>query len=249
MRSALMNLRLSQELCRSRAESLGDGALTEELCKMQRSVFSVSRLLENASVVRAASAGDLTANLAALDLSALCRAVVESVSLLRRDVGFRLYAEGELCLLGDRVLLEQLLFNLISNALIHAEGLSQITLRLTPTPTQLILSVGDDGCGIAEEAMGSVFERYRDSIELGDMSRGAGLGLSVVRAVARQHGGTLLLESRAGSGTSARVSLARRIPASSLGTADAGTSADPGALLRGLAGCLAPECFDGRFLD
>ena len=147
MRSALMNLRLSQDLCRTRAEKLGDGELGDELRTMQRSVFAISRLLENASVVRAAASGELTADLAALDLAALCRAIVESVSLLRQDIRFRLYAEGELCLLGDRVLIEQMIFNLISNCLVHAEGLTQVTLRLTPTPTQLILSVSDDGCG------------------------------------------------------------------------------------------------------
>ncbi len=248
MRSALMNLRLSQDLCRSRAEKQCDAELTDSLRAMQRSVFAISRLLENASVVRAAATGELKADLAALDLAALCRSIVESVSLLRQDVRFRLCAEGELCLLGDSVLISQMIFNLISNCLVHAEALTQVTLRITPTPTQLILSVSDDGCGIGEEAMGSVFDRYRDGFALGDMSRGAGLGLSVVRAVAREHGGTLMLESRPGSGTSARVSLARRVPSSALGSA-AETPADMSALLIGLADCLAPECFDGRYLD
>ena len=211
MRSALMNLRLSQDLCRSRAEALGDDELESELRAMQRGVFAITRLLENGSIVRTAAMGELKGDLAALDLSALCRSIIESVSLLRPDVRFLLHAEGELCLLGDRVHLEQLICNLISNCLVHAEGLSRITLRLTPTPTQLILSVSDDGCGISEEAMGNVFERYRDGFALDDMSRGAGLGLSAVRAIAREHGGALMIESRAGSGTSARVLFAARL--------------------------------------
>ena len=118
-----------------------------------------------------------------------------------------------------------------------------------PTPTQLILSVSDDGCGIAEEAMGTVFERYRDAFALDAMGRGAGLGLSAVRAIAREHGGTLMLESRAGSGTSARVSLARRISPTTLGTAGVELSSGMSRLLVGLADCLSPECFDGKYLD
>ena len=55
VRSALMNLRLSQDLCRARAEKMGDSELTEQLRSMQRGVFSIARLLENASIVRAAS--------------------------------------------------------------------------------------------------------------------------------------------------------------------------------------------------
>lgn len=249
MRSALMNLRLSQDLCRGRAEGLGDGELAGELRAMQRSVYSISRLLENAAVVRAAAAGELKAELSALDLAALCRAVVDSVSLLRPDVQLRLYAEGEPCLLGDPVLLEQLIYNLLSNCLLHAKGLTKISLRLTPTPTQLILSVGDDGCGIGEAAMAGVFERYREAFSLGSLGRGAGLGLSVVRAIARAHGGTLLLESREGSGTSARVSLSRRISAAALGSSCARTGGSMDALLAGLADALAPECFDGKYLD
>ena len=49
VRSALMNLRLSQDLCRARAEKMGDSELTEQLRSMQRGVFSIARLLENAS--------------------------------------------------------------------------------------------------------------------------------------------------------------------------------------------------------
>ena len=248
-RSALMNLRLSADLCRSQAEALGDGDLERDLRAMQRAVFSLSRLLDNTSVVRAAAAGELALNACGIDLAALCRSIVESVSLLRPDVRFRLYAEGELCILGDRVLIEQLICNLISNCLIHAEGLSQITLSLTPTATQLILSVSDDGCGIGEEEMGSVFERYREGFSLRGMVRGAGLGLSAVRAIARLHEGTLMLESRAGGGTSARVSLSRRISPSSLASPLPETPLDMGALLCGLADCLDPSCFDGNYLD
>ena len=249
MRSALMNLRLTEELCRARAEKLGDGELADDLRAMRRGVARITRLLDNISVVRGAAAGELRANAAALDLAALCRAIIEGVSPLRKDVAFRLYAEGELCLLGDRALIEQMIYNLISNCLLHAEGLSRITLSITPTPTQLILSVSDDGCGIPEEAMSGVFERYRENIELGELGGGAGLGLSVVRSVARLHEGTLMLESRAGGGTSARVSLGRRVPASNLAASEPEAPAEPGVMLTALADCLGPECFDGEYWD
>ena len=249
MRSALMNLRLSAELCRAQAETSGDAVMEEKLRAIQRSAFSLSRLLDNAAVVRGIAAGDLTAHREPMDLAGLCRRIFESVSLLRQDIRFRIYAEGELCLLGDRVLIEQLIYNLISNCLIHAEGLSQITLSITPTPTQLILSVSDDGCGIDEDALGSVFERYREDFSLNDMDRGAGLGLSVVRGIARLHEGTLMLESRAGSGTSARVSLAQRLNAAKLSAPVPELLPDAGALLCGLAECLPEECFGGKYLD
>ena len=249
MRSALMNLRLSEELCRARAEKLGDGELAEDLRAMRRGLFRITRLIDNASLVRSAAAGELKANACVLDLAALCRMIVESVSLLRQDLNFRLFAEGELCLLGDRVLIEQMILNLLSNCLLHAEGLSRVTLRITPTPTQLILSVSDDGCGIGEDEMAGVFERYRDSFELGALGGGAGLGLSVVRSVASLHDGTLMLESRPGVGTAARVSLARRLSPGKLAAPELEPPADMGRLLAGLADCLDPDCFDGKMMD
>ena len=57
-----------------------------------------------------------------------------------------------------------------------------------------------------------------------------------------------MLESRAGSGTSARVSLARKLPAAALHAPETAHGAEK-ALLTGLADCLPPECYDGKYLD
>ena len=248
MRSALMNLRLSANLSQSRAEQGGNSELGSYLRSIQRDVFRITRLLDNASVVRSIAREELAVSMASLDLAALCHAVIDSVSLLRPDIGFRFYGEESFYLIADRVLIEQLLYNLISNALVHAEGLEHITLSLNPTPTQVIVSVSDDGCGIDEEVMGHVFERYRAFFALGEMGRGAGLGLSVVRAIAQAHDGTLMLESRPGSGTSARVSLSRKLPGKAL-AAPKGDGLGENALLIGLSDCLAADCYDGKYLD
>ena len=248
VRSALMNLRLSAGLSQNRAEESGDEELRSYLRSLQRDAFRITRLLDNASVVRGLAAGDLAVSMEPLDLAKLCREIADSVSLLRPDISFKLYGEEELCLFADRVLVEQMVYNLISNCLVHAKGLSRISISLVPTATQVILSVSDDGCGIAEDVMGHVFERYRTGFSLGEMGGGAGLGLSVVRGIARIHDGTLMLESRSGSGTSARVSLARKLPAAALHAPETAHGAEK-ALLTGLADCLPPECYDGKYLD
>lgn len=247
MRSALMNLHLSADLGRSRAEETRDEELGRLLCSLQRDIARISRLLENAAVVRGIAAGELAVSKEAMDLAALCRSTVEAVSLLRRDVCFSFGCDGPVCLYADRVLIAQLLHNLIANALVHAEGCTKIAVSLIPTQTQVILSVSDDGCGVGEEMMGHVFERYRSGFSLDSLDRGAGLGLSVVRGIAQAHEGTLMLESRPG-GTSVRVSLARgNCPAVLRRPED--ETPDMRALLAGLSVCLPPECFDARYLD
>ena len=57
-----------------------------------------------------------------------------------------------------------------------------------------------------------------------------------------------MLESRSGSGTSARVSLARKLPAAALHAPEEARGSEK-ALLTGLADCLPPECYDGKYLD
>lgn len=248
VRSALMNLHLSTDLGRARAEQLGDPALDSALRSLQRDILRISRLLDNAAVVRAIAAGELAVSLEPMSLSSLCRKVIETMSLLRGDVRFSFYCGDEISLFADRVLIEQLLYNLISNALVHGAPLTQVTVSLVLCSTQVILSVSDDGRGIDEEMMGHVFERYSSGFALSDLDRGAGLGFSVVRGIAQAHGGTLMLECRRSGGVSARVSLAyRSIPATLKAPRE--ETPDQRRLLTGMSVCLPPELYDARFLD
>ena len=248
MRSSMMNLQLSADLVRSRAEQLDDAQLPDLVRTAQRDLFRISRLLENAAAVRGIAAGDLAFSPEAMDLTALCRGVIDSVSLLRGDIRFSFYCEDTVCLRADRVLIEQLLYNLLSNALVHAEGCSQIALSLMTTPTQVILSVSDDGCGIPEDVMGHVFERYRDGFAVSSLARGAGLGLSVVRGIAQLHEGTLMLESRREGGVSARVSLMRTGGTQALSHAGASAN-DMRKLLTQMSVCLPTEYYDAKYMD
>ena len=249
LRSSLMNMRLSVDLGRAECEKYADAALEENFNRLARDHFRMTRLLENASVVRAFAAGELAAIKQPLDLSALCRGIVDTVSLLRPDVGFDLYCDAPVCAAADRGLVEQLVLNLISNALIHAEGLDHITLSLSSSETSAMLSVGDNGCGIGEDALATVFERYRAGFEISSLGRGAGLGLSAVRAIAQAHDGTLMIESRPGRGTLAKVSLAHALPLSAVKSAQTDIDEGMRSVLTGLAECLPDECFGRKYMD
>ncbi|MDO9023796.1 HAMP domain-containing sensor histidine kinase [Zwartia sp.] len=85
---------------------------------------------------------------------------------------------------GDPILLKELLANLIDNALRYAQGARRIRLHVTATPPTL--SVEDDGCGIALKDQSRVFDAfYRAS---GAAEGGSGLGMALVREIARAHG-------------------------------------------------------------
>lgn len=93
---------------------------------------------------------------------------------------------------ADPILLDELLGNLIDNALRYAEHASRIRLQVTSTPPTL--AVEDDGCGIGPEEQGKVFEAfYRSPLAV---EGGSGLGLAIVREIARAHGAWWNLLSR-----------------------------------------------------
>jgi signal transduction histidine kinase len=102
---------------------------------------------------------------------------------------------------GDRLRLEQALGNLVDNALRH--GADDVRLAARKDGDAIVFDVSDDGRGFADDVLPQAFERFTRGT-----SGGSGLGLSIVRAIAEAHGGTVVAENAAHRG--ARVSL--RIP-------------------------------------
>jgi len=93
---------------------------------------------------------------------------------------------------GDPVLLGELLGNLIDNALRYGRGASRVHLRVMANPPSF--SVEDDGSGIEAEDLERVFEAFYRAADAG--SGGAGLGLAIVREIARAHGAWWKITSR-----------------------------------------------------
>ena len=102
---------------------------------------------------------------------------------------------------ADEVLLGRLVDNLLSNALKFAQ--SQVTLSLTANQEDgVILSITDDGPGIAESEQAHIWQRFYqvDRARTKSASSGTGLGLALVKAIADQHGAQLSLKSQLGAG-------------------------------------------------
>jgi signal transduction histidine kinase len=124
-----------------------------------------------------------------VDLGALARAAVEGS---RRDgVRYDLDAAERCWVEGDERRLRRLAENLLDNACRHAR--TQVRVRVAPDGTRVALSVEDDGPGVAPELRERIFERF---VRADDDERGSGLGLAICRAIARAHGGDLVLEER-----------------------------------------------------
>jgi signal transduction histidine kinase len=249
LRSSLMNMELAADRIRTEAEAFGSPSLLESLRGITRSQFRIQRILQNASVILNDAENAVFCTPRSFSLRALCRSVVDAVQELLPQIRFSFHADGEMLLSADPDLIKALLMNLLSNAILHAEGCTRVSLSLLDAGANLVLALDDDGCGIPAEELYRVFDRYRHGFDLQQMNGGPGLGLTAAQAIARLHGGTLLLESRPGRGTTLRVSLRcdRSLKASETDSqAELCTSRE---LLQGLADCLPEDAFSERYLD
>jgi two-component system sensor histidine kinase TctE len=145
-----------------------------------------------------------------LDLAALARSATEywvPKALFKKiDLGFE-NAEGDTRITGNSLLLNEMLNNLIDNALRYTPTGGQVTVRLLCEAELVTLEVEDNGQGIAEEDRARVFERFYRV--LGTKQDGCGLGLAIVREIADLHHAKVSLASGDG-GVGTRVSIAFR---------------------------------------
>lgn len=102
----------------------------------------------------------------------------------------------------DAVLMEQVLTNLLENAVIHASGMTRLELIVEDTGSVIHFHVRDDGCGIRSDRLEDLFTGYLgSSARQGDSSRrNMGIGLSVCATIIKAHGGSISARNRAPRG-------------------------------------------------
>ena len=109
-------------------------------------------------------------------------------------------------ILADRTALEQILLNLVENALRHTGEGGRIAIETLPETDGVSLIVSDTGSGIPPEHLPRIFERfYRADSGRSRDAGGTGLGLAIVRHLVEAHGGMVRAESVVGAGTTVRI--------------------------------------------
>jgi two-component system phosphate regulon sensor histidine kinase PhoR len=110
---------------------------------------------------------------------------------------------------GDETRLQEVLYNLLDNALKYSSEDGEIRLQAEQRGDEIALSVGDHGTGIGKGDLPRIFERFyrADKARSPEGIRGTGLGLSIVKHIAQLHGGRVEAESELGRGTTIRVLL------------------------------------------
>ncbi len=145
------------------------------------------------------------AHLRPLALGQVIRGAAEFVRPLTEQAGITLVLEeGRDCegtVLANQSALEQVVLNLVLNAVRHTERGGRITIALGPAAEgKLVFTVRDTGCGIAAEHLAKIFD-----VGWSGSGANSGLGLAVCREIARDHGAELRVESVPGRGSAFRM--------------------------------------------
>ncbi len=144
-----------------------------------------------------------------LDLYDLASACVEMLALSaeKHHVTIALLGTRESYILGNKQMIEELLYNLCDNAIRYNNEGGSVTVQVCHRRRGTLLLVKDTGIGIPKEHQERIFERfYRVDKSRSKSTGGTGLGLAIVKHIVARHGASLELESEAGKGTTIQVS-------------------------------------------
>lgn len=145
-----------------------------------------------------------------MDVSPVISSVVERMRKKAEDKGIdiKISSSDDLVLNADRVRLEQVLVNLVDNAIRYTPSQGHIELRLRKVGQLAVIEVSDTGVGIPKEDLPHIWERmYRIEKSRSRARGGTGLGLSIVKQIVEAHGGTVDAQSEENRGTTITVQI------------------------------------------
>jgi signal transduction histidine kinase len=172
--------------------------LSRALDVIERNTALQSRLVDDLLDVSRAAAGKMSIDSQLVQLGTLCASVVELSQPAAREksISLTISRESDPRVWGDPDRLQQVLTNVVSNAIKFSDKGGRVSVSVTTDGTLASVVVQDDGEGVPAEFLPHMFDRFRQA-DAGITRRqgGLGLGLTIVREIMSLHGGTVRAES------------------------------------------------------
>ena len=206
LRTPLAALRLRLENLEPHVDQVGQGGLEGAIGELDR----LNRLVDGLLVLARADSGSATAE--RVDLAALVHDRVDLWRALADESDVRIAAavDGAVAVRATRGRIDQVLDNLIENALAVSPRLTTITVSARVTSVGVELHVRDQGPGMTDEERARAFDRFWRS--KATQTEGTGLGLPIVRRLVESDGGSIELRAADGGGLDVAITLVRASP-------------------------------------
>jgi PAS domain S-box-containing protein len=190
------------------------GAPEHHLRTIQQLTEQMDRLIQDLLDLRRLEVGALPLQPTPLVARSALEAVIEALGPVAAENDVRLEILGsptELQVNADPDRLQQVLSNLVGNAIKFSPAGASVTLRTEAGNGEVVFAVADRGPGIAAHHLPHLFERFWQAE--GERRRGAGLGLTIARGIVEAHGGRIRVESVVGEGSTFFFTLPAAVPA------------------------------------
>lgn len=196
----------------SRIEAAQDSVLADEpqnLEAMRAEAMRLKRLIEDLERLAEAERPGLLVQKSRINLAELvaARARSNAYHFEKKGISFR-HELSPITIDGDKARLEQIIDNLLANALQYTSSGGEVVLRIRTLQGEAVIEVSDTGIGIPAEDLPSIFDRFwRGEKSRSRATGGAGIGLAIVRELVRAHQGRIEVDSTPAEGSTFRIVL------------------------------------------
>ncbi len=208
LRTPLTILRSELEAMVQRQHFKADERVTAD--NLLEEVERLANIVENLFALSRLDAGDARSEHSRFDLAKLVAVTSEQMWLLAEDKGLTISCQTPepVTVEGDRARLKQVIVNLLDNAIKYTPSGGAIKLSVAARGNEAVFEVDDTGIGIPQDAQQQVFDRFfRVDAARSRQIGGAGIGLSIVKAICSAHNGRVTVESQIDRGSRFTVHL------------------------------------------
>lgn len=199
LKTPLTTTKAYVQLCRKLSQT--DGRLSSLIAKAEDQLGRLERLVSDLLDVSKVQAGKMIYEKEQFSFDALLAEAVAGIQLTSASHQIIIEKNDSVILNGDKDRIEQVLNNILSNALKYSPGSDKVIVRSEIKQENLVVSIEDFGIGIDSEHLSGIFDRFYRVDNTSMRFQGLGLGLYISSQIIKRHGGSFWIESQLGKGS------------------------------------------------
>ena len=191
-------------------DPMDPGLAKEFLTDVNKEIDRLNRIVSDLLTLVNIDSGGLKLNVSEMSINSLLEEQVKRLLPLARENGIEINLEmkDDISILGDNAKLEQVIYNVIDNAIKYTPRGGEVEASLVRSGRKAVIRIRDTGIGIPSGDLPHIFDRfYRVDKARSRATGGTGLGLSIVKQIVQNHGGNISASSTEGKGTTFTIEL------------------------------------------